>query len=65
MVKNPPANAAGARDLSSTPGSGRSPEEEMATHPSVPAGITLWTEEPRNPETLHSFTPKSETERQG
>lgn len=27
-------------------------------HPSVPARITLWTEEPRNPETLHSFTPK-------
>ena len=27
MVKNPPANAGDARDLGSTPGSGRSPGE--------------------------------------
>ena len=32
MVKNLPTNAGDARDMSSVPGSGRSPEEEIATH---------------------------------
>ena len=32
MVKNPPANAG---DTGSIPGSGRSPEEEVATHSSI------------------------------
>ena len=41
VVKNPPANAG---DLGSIPGSGRSSEEEMATH-SI-AWKTTWTEEP-------------------
>ena len=35
VVKNPPANAGGAGDLGSIPGSGRSLEEEMATHSSI------------------------------
>ena len=35
VVKNPPANAGGAGDLGSIPGSGRSLEEEMATHSSL------------------------------
>ena len=37
MVKNPPASAA---DECSTPGSGRSPEKEMAIHSSV--SILAW-----------------------
>ena len=35
VVKNPPASAGGVGDSGSIPGSGRSPEEEMATHSSV------------------------------
>ena len=35
LVKNPPANAG---DTGSIPGSGRSPEEEMATGSSILAG---------------------------
>ena len=35
VVKNPPANAGDARDLGSIPGSGRSPEQEMATRSSI------------------------------
>ena len=38
MIKNPPANAGDTRDLGSTPGSGRSLEEGMATHSSILAG---------------------------
>ena len=34
-VKNPPANAGDIRDMHSIPGSGRSPEEGMATHSSI------------------------------
>ena len=37
----------------------------MATCPRVPAGIIPWTEEPRNPETLSSFIPKSGADQQG
>ena len=43
MVKNPPANA---RDAASKSGSGRSPEEGTAAHPSVLAWRTPWTEGP-------------------
>ena len=43
VVKNPPANA-GLRG--SIPGSGRSPEEEMATHSNILAWKIPWTEEP-------------------
>ena len=44
VVKNPPANAG---DVGSIHGSGKCPGvEEMATHSSLLAGITPWTEEP-------------------
>ena len=42
-VKNLPANAG---DLGSIPGSGRSPEKEMATHSSNLIWEISWTEEP-------------------
>ena len=45
-VKNPPANAGDARDVGSIPGSGRSLEEEMATHSSILASEIPWMEEP-------------------
>ena len=45
-VQNPPANAGDARDLGSTPGSGRSLEKEMATHSSTLAWRIPRTEEP-------------------
>ena len=45
MVKNPPANAGDIRDSGSIPGSGRSPEEGMATHSSILAWRIPWTEE--------------------
>ena len=35
VVKNPPANAGDVRYVGSIPGSGRSPEEGMATHFSI------------------------------
>ena len=43
MVKNLPANAG---DAGSIPGSEDPPEEEMATHSSILAGIISGTEEP-------------------
>ena len=46
VVKNPPANARDAGNMSSVPGSGRSLEEKMATYSSIPAGKISWTEEP-------------------
>ena len=46
VVKNPPTNAGGTRDAGSIPGSGRSLEEERATHSSILARIIPWTEEP-------------------
>ena len=45
MVKNLPANTADSRDVGSIPGSGRSPEKEMATHSSILAWRIPWTEE--------------------
>ena len=45
MIRNPPANAGDKRDAGSIPGSGRSLEEGMATHSSVLAWRTPWTEE--------------------
>ena len=44
VIKNPPANVGGAGDLGSIPELGRSLGEEMATHSSILAGITPWTE---------------------
>ena len=46
MVKNPPVNAGNTGDVGSVPGSGRSPEEEMAIHSSILGGEIPWTEEP-------------------
>ena len=43
MVKNPPASAG---DASLIPGSGKSPEEEVAIHSSILAWRIPWTEEP-------------------
>ena len=43
VVKKSPANA---RDMGRIPGSGRSLEEEMATHSSILAWGIPWTEEP-------------------
>ena len=45
VVKNLPANAGGARDMGLIPGSGRSPEEGMATCSSVLAWRIPWTDE--------------------
>ena len=58
MVKNLPAHVGDVRDVDLIPGLGRSPgrghsnplqyflEKEMATHSSILAGRTPWTEEP-------------------
>ena len=46
MVKNLPANAGDTGLSGLIPGWGRSPEEEMATHCSMPAWRIPWTEEP-------------------
>ena len=46
MVKNPPANAGDTINGGLTPGSGRSLEEEMATHSSILSWEIPWTEEP-------------------
>ena len=43
MVKNPPANVG---DSGLIPGSGETPEEEMATHSSVLGWKLLWTKKP-------------------
>ena len=46
LIKNLPASAGDAEDSVSIPGSGRSPEEEMATHSSMLAWRIPRTEEP-------------------
>ena len=43
MVKNLPANSG---DAGLIPGLGRSPEKEMATHSTILAWETPWSEEP-------------------
>ena len=45
VVKTPPSMQGDAEDVSSIPGSGRSPEEEMATHSSILAWEIPWTED--------------------
>ena len=45
VVKNPPANAGDARDVSSVPMWGRSLEKEMAIHSRILAWEIPWTEE--------------------
>ena len=47
VVRNLPAIAGDIRDAGSIPGLGRSLEKEMATHSSILAWETPWTEEPR------------------
>ena len=54
MVKNPTANAGGVRDLGSIPGLGRSPGGGMATHSSILAWRTPWTEVPGGPQSMGS-----------
>ena len=44
MVKNLPANAGDTRDVGSILGLGRSLEEEMAVHSSIPVWRIPWTE---------------------
>ena len=46
MVKNPPTNSRDARDMSSIPGSGRSPGGGKATSSSILAWEIPGTEEP-------------------
>ena len=46
QVKNPPPNAGDTGDVSSTTGSRRPLEEEMAAHCSTLAWEIPWTEEP-------------------
>ena len=43
-LKNPPANEGATRDEGSVPGTRKSPEEAMAAHSSILAGIIPWTE---------------------
>ena len=45
MVKNPLARAEDIRNAGLILGSGRSPEEDVATHSSILAWRILWTEE--------------------
>ena len=45
-IKNPSANAGDIGDLGSVLGLGRSPEEDMATHSSIPAWKIPWAEKP-------------------
>ena len=52
MVETLPANARDTRDTGLISGSGKSPGEEMATHPSVLAWKTPWTEEPGRPQSM-------------
>ena len=61
VVKNPLANAGDARDVGLIPGLGKSPEEEMATHSSILAWKTPWTEKPGGLHTVHEVT-KSRTQ---
>ena len=46
MASSPPASAGDIRDTGSVPGSGRSPEEGMATHSRILAWRIPRTEEP-------------------
>ena len=54
VVKNPPDNAEVIRDTGSIPVLGRSMEEGMATHSSIPAWRIPWTEEPGEVQSMGS-----------
>ena len=54
VVKNPPANAADATDMSWLSGSGKSTGEEKATHSCILAWRIPWTEEPGGLQSVES-----------
>ena len=54
LVKNPPTSAGDARYTGLICASGRSPEEEMATHSSILAWRIPWTEEPGRQQSMGS-----------
>ena len=54
VVKNLSASAWDTKDLSSSPGSGRSPEKGMAIHSSIFAWRIPWTEEPGGLQSIES-----------
>ena len=54
VVKNLPVKVGDARDVSSIPRSGRSPEESRATHSSILAWRIPWTEEPGGLQSIRS-----------
>ena len=54
IIKNLLANAGDLRDMGSIPGSGRSLEEEMATHSSTLAWRIPWREEPGRLQSVRS-----------
>ena len=58
-VKNLPANAGDTRDAGSIPGSGRSPEKEMATQSNILVWEILWSEEPGGILHMHIHIPHS------
>ena len=55
IIKNLLANAGDLRDMGSIPGSGRSLEEEMATHSSTLAWRIPWREEPGRLQSVRSL----------
>ena len=54
VVKNLPASGGDVRDTSAIPGSGRFPEEEIATHSSIPAWKIPWIEKPGELQSMQS-----------
>ena len=52
VVKNPPSNPGDARDMCSTPGSGRPLQQEMATHSNILSWKIPWTKEPGGLESM-------------
>ena len=54
VVKKSPTNAGDRRDVGLIHGSGRPPEEKMATHSSILAGKIPWTEEPGGLQSMRS-----------
>ena len=59
VVKNLPANAGNTRDVGSIPESGRSLEEEMATHSSILFWRIPWTEDPGGLQSKESVMTKA------
>ena len=55
VVKNLPANAGDSGDMGLISGSGRSLEEEMATHSNVLARKVPWSEEPGKLQSIESY----------